>query len=107
MYLLHRTNQMDGHVNLRDAAKGECSYKDPKSGKEYSLKSKVPIFLSEQMGVSSAASKLCVAISTFPSQLFWGAAQAALVCACLRGIDFGCFCAARCTDGAATWVAST
>ena len=41
--LLFRTNQMDGHVNLRDAAKGECSYKDPKSGKEYSLKPKVPI----------------------------------------------------------------
>lgn len=33
---------MDGHVNLRDAAKGQCSFKDSKSGKEYSLKPKVP-----------------------------------------------------------------
>ncbi len=32
---------MDGHVNLRDAARGECSFKDPKSGKQYSLKQKV------------------------------------------------------------------
>ena len=32
---------MDGHVNLRDAARGECIFKDPKSGKQYSLKQKV------------------------------------------------------------------
>jgi len=37
----NRTNQLDGHVNLRDAARGECSFKDPKSGKQYSLKLKV------------------------------------------------------------------
>lgn len=37
-----RTNQLDGHVNLRDAASGQCSFKDPKSGKQYSLKKKVP-----------------------------------------------------------------
>lgn len=38
---LCRTNQLDGHVNLRDAAHGQCSFKDPKSGKQYSLKEKV------------------------------------------------------------------
>lgn len=32
---------MDGHVNLRDAARGQCSFKDPKTGKSYSLKPKV------------------------------------------------------------------
>ena len=38
-----RTNQLDGHVNLRDAARGQCSFKDPKSGKQYTLKEKVPL----------------------------------------------------------------
>ena len=40
-----RTNQLDGHVNLRDAAHGQCSFKDPKSGKQYSLKEKVSFLL--------------------------------------------------------------
>lgn len=44
------TNQMDGHVNLRDAARGECSFKDPKSGKQYSLKQKHAVLMVRPRG---------------------------------------------------------
>lgn len=44
------TNQMDGHVNLRDAAKGQCSFKDSKSGKEYSLKPKHAVLMVRPRG---------------------------------------------------------
>ena len=41
MVYVRRTNQLDGHVNLRDAAHGRCGFKDPKTGKDYTLKEKV------------------------------------------------------------------
>ena len=36
-----RRNQIEGQMNLRDAVRRDISYKDPKSGKTYQLKSKV------------------------------------------------------------------
>ena len=41
MSMYCRRNQIEGQMNLRDAVKREISYKDPKSGKTYQLKSKV------------------------------------------------------------------
>ena len=41
MCCVSRRNQIEGQMNLRDAARRDISFKDPKSGKTYQLKSKV------------------------------------------------------------------
>lgn len=41
MSKLHRSNQIEGQLNLRDAVRKAIAFKDPKSGKSYQLKSKV------------------------------------------------------------------
>ncbi len=41
MCCVSRRNQIEGQMNLRDAVRRDISFKDPKSGKTYQLKSKV------------------------------------------------------------------
>ena len=41
MCCVSRQNQIEGQMNLRDAVRRDISFKDPKSGKTYQLKSKV------------------------------------------------------------------